>query len=170
MHFTVVATKMKLAPSIEVLHWKCHSLTYPFFFYTVSYSHPALVLLTFKHELDCNALFFNVSFCISILKFEVSPNTWFKFVIQSEWYSYKQTKQLYSDVLKKIKFRHTSIMVDFLNFFTENTSLMKYTMASKLAISQYLHLMIYHFIFTKIFVIQSLSSSQTHVEAKILVL
>lgn len=54
---------------------------------------------------------------------------------------------------------------------------MKYKMASKLAVSQYVHLMIYHFTFTKMFVIQSLSSSQlttdsssVHVKARILVL
>lgn len=68
-------------------------------------------------------------------------------------------------------------MVNYLIFFTENISLMKYTMASKLAVSQYLHLMLYPFTFTKMFVIQSLSSSQlttdsssAHVKAKILVL
>lgn len=67
-------------------------------------------------------------------------------------------------------------MVDFF-FFTENTCLMKYTMASKSVIGQYLHLMLYHFTFTKKFVSQSLSSSQlttdsssARVKATILVL
>lgn len=55
-------------------------------------SHTALVLLTLRCELDCNTLFFNISF---LSLFIVSPNIWLKFVNQSDWYSCIQTKQLY---------------------------------------------------------------------------
>lgn len=40
---------------------------------------------------------------------------------------------------KRIKVRCTRVMVHLLIFVTESTSLMKYTMASKLAFSQYFH-------------------------------